>query len=66
MIASFFLSFREGLEAALVIGVLVGALQKTNRKSYQSTISFNTRRHVFQSILSSSLNVHTIFNIVQG
>jgi high-affinity iron transporter len=38
MIASFFLSFREGLEAALVIGVLVGALQKTNRKSYQSTI----------------------------
>lgn len=51
MIASFFLSFREGLEAALVIGVLLGALQKTNRKNYQPTIWAGLGFAVFLSIL---------------
>jgi len=51
MIASFFLSFREGLEAALVIGVLLGALQKTNRKNFQPTIWAGLGLAVFLSII---------------
>jgi high-affinity iron transporter len=31
MFASFLLSLREGLEAALLIGILIGALYKMNR-----------------------------------
>jgi high-affinity iron transporter len=31
MIASFLLSFREGLEAALIVGIVLGALRKVNR-----------------------------------
>lgn len=33
MVASFFLSIREGLEAALIIGILLAALKKLDRKS---------------------------------
>ena len=38
MAVSFFLSLREGLEAALIIGVLLGALQKLNRNEMKATI----------------------------
>ena len=38
MLSSFFLSLREGLEAALIIGVLLGALQKLDRNEMKSTI----------------------------
>ena len=35
MIISFFLALREGLEAALIIGVLLAALDKLNRREYR-------------------------------
>lgn len=38
MFPSFFLSLREGLEAALIIGVLLGALQKLDRNELKVTI----------------------------
>ena len=38
MLASFVLSLREGLEAALIIGVLLGTLRKLNRAEYQRLI----------------------------
>lgn len=38
MIASFLLTLREGLEAALIIGVLLGALKKMDRTQYSSSI----------------------------
>jgi high-affinity Fe2+/Pb2+ permease len=31
MLASFLLSLREGIEAALIIGIVLGALRKLNR-----------------------------------
>jgi len=38
MTASFFLSLREGLEAALIIGVLLGALRKLDRHNMKGAI----------------------------
>jgi high-affinity iron transporter len=38
MLASFLLSFREGLEAALIIGVLLGALHKLGRSSDRKSV----------------------------
>lgn len=38
MLASFLLAFREGLEAALLISVLIGALKKMDRTKYQSSV----------------------------
>ena len=38
MLASFFLALREGLEAALIIGVLLGTLNKLEQPEYKKTI----------------------------
>jgi len=38
MLASFLLSLREGLEAALIIGIVLGVLIKLNRTEYNKTI----------------------------
>ncbi len=38
MLASLLLSLREGLEAALIIGILLGALKKIQRKDLASTV----------------------------
>ena len=51
MIASFFLSLREGLEAALIVGVLVGALKKINRPKFQSSIWLGTGLAIGVSIV---------------
>ncbi|WP_442600017.1 FTR1 family iron permease [Neobacillus sp. D3-1R] len=40
MLSSLFLSFREGLEAALVIGIILVHLTKINRKDLKSTVYF--------------------------
>jgi high-affinity iron transporter len=51
MIASFFLSLREGLEAALLIGVLLGALNKLERPDYRSSIWLGAGLALIGSIL---------------
>jgi len=38
MAASFLITLREGLEAALIIGVLLGALKKTGRMNFRATV----------------------------
>ena len=38
MLASFVLALREGLEAALIIGVLIGTLKKLEREEYQVSV----------------------------
>lgn len=38
MLTSFILTLREGLEAALIIGVLLGALKKIDRQDHQAVI----------------------------
>jgi len=40
MLASFLLALREGLEAALIIGVLLGTLNKLGQSEYRKTIWF--------------------------
>lgn len=51
MVASFFLSLREGLEAALILGVLYGALKKLNRTNYQNSIWLGTGLALILSIV---------------
>jgi high-affinity iron transporter len=51
MFASFLLSFREGLEAALIIGILLGTLKKLGHKKQQKVIWLGTGVAVIFSIL---------------
>jgi high-affinity iron transporter len=51
MFAGFLLSFREGLEAALIVGVLLSALQKLDRQSQQRTIWLGTVSAIILSIV---------------
>ena len=51
MIASYILSLREGLEAALIVGVLLGTLKKLDRTEYQFSIWFGTGLAVFLSVV---------------
>jgi high-affinity iron transporter len=51
MIASFFLALREGLEAALIISVLLGSLRKVDRPEEGKTIWTGTITAVLASIL---------------
>jgi len=55
MLASFFLAFREGLEAALIIGVILGALKKTERSKSQPSIWMGMGAAVLVSIISGVL-----------
>ena len=59
MIASFFLSLREGLEAALIIGVLLGALSKLERPDFRSSIWMGTGLAIGVSIV-----VGTVLNVI--
>lgn len=52
MLASFLLSLREGLEAALIIGVLLGALKKTNQIKFRSSIWYGAGTAVVLSIVT--------------
>jgi high-affinity iron transporter len=51
MIASYLLSLREGLEAALIVGVLLVTLKKLDRTNYQSSIWFGAGLAVILSLI---------------
>lgn len=55
MFSSFLLSFREGLEAALIVGVLLGALKKLGRQNQQKAIWLGTSTAAALSIVVSVL-----------
>jgi high-affinity iron transporter len=55
MITSILLSLREGLEAALIIGLVVGALQKTGRADLSRPLWAGVLSAVFVSLLSALL-----------
>jgi high-affinity iron transporter len=58
MIASLFLSLREGLEAALLIGVMLGALRKFNRSALSIWIWLGTVTALVLSLIAGvSLNL---------
>ncbi len=55
MLASYLLSLREGLEAALIIGIVLGALDKIRRSDLSPMIWFGTFAAVGVSILVALL-----------
>ena len=58
MLASFLLALREGLEAALIIGVLLGTLNKLGQSEYRKTIWFGAGLAIIISALAGlGLNV---------
>jgi high-affinity iron transporter len=55
MLASLFLSLREGLEAALIVGVLLGTLKKLDQSRGQRFVWFGTGAAVLVSIVAGYL-----------
>jgi high-affinity iron transporter len=55
MLPTYLLSLREGLEAALIIGIVLGALQKIRRTDLASTVWLGTFLAVVISILTAFL-----------
>ena len=55
MFPSFLLALREGLEAALLIGIVVGILQKIKRTEFTTTVWMGVASAVVVSVLSALL-----------
>ena len=55
MLPSYLLSLREGLEAALIIGIVLGAVSKIRRNDLKPAVWFGTLSAVFVSILTAAL-----------
>jgi high-affinity iron transporter len=55
MLPTYLLSLREGLEAALIIGILLGALSKIRRTDLSTTVWLGTLSAIGVSILSALL-----------
>jgi high-affinity iron transporter len=55
MLPSFFLSLREGLEAALIIGIVLGALRKMNRTDLNLAVWIGAGSAVIISLLAALL-----------
>ena len=55
MLASFLLSLREGIEAALIIGILLGALRQMKREDFLPTVWFGTVSAGIVSLLAAIL-----------
>ena len=55
MAASFLLSLREGLEAALIIGIVLGALRKTGRRDLVPAVWAGTATALLVSLLAGAL-----------
>jgi len=52
MLASFLLSLREGIEAALIIGIVLGALRKLNRSEMAPAVWYGTLSAVLVSLVT--------------
>ena len=55
MLPTYLLSLREGLEAALIIGILLGALSKIRRTDLSPTVWLGTLSAIGVSILTAVL-----------
>jgi high-affinity iron transporter len=55
MLASFLLSLREGIEAALIIGIVLGALRKLNRSEMAPAVWSGALSAVLVSLLTGAL-----------
>ncbi len=61
MLASLLITFRETLEAALVVGIVLGYLSKTNRRSMFKNVYYAVGAGIFASIIGA-----VSFNILAG
>ena len=52
MVPSLLLSFREGLEASLIIGILLGTLKKINKTEFKSTVWVGTFSALVTSLVA--------------
>ena len=52
MLASLLLSLREGIEAALIIGIVLGALRKLNRPEMRPAVWYGTLSAVLVSVIA--------------
>lgn len=52
MLAGFFLAFREGLEAALIIGVLLGAVNKLGKEGFKGSIWLGAGLALIASVIT--------------
>ena len=65
MLASFLLSLREGIEAALIIGIVLGALRKLNRSEMAPAVWYGTLSAILVSLITGVLL--TVFGLsLQG
>ena len=55
MLASFLLSLREGIEAALIIGIVLGALRKLNRSEMSPAVWYGALSAVLVSLITGVL-----------
>lgn len=55
MVASFLLSLREGLEAALIIGIVLGVLTKFHRPGLKKKVWYGVAAAILMSLLSGGL-----------
>jgi high-affinity iron transporter len=55
MIPSFVITFRETLEAALIIGIILSYLVKTNQSRYNSIVYISTASAILSSVLAAFL-----------
>jgi high-affinity iron transporter len=55
MLASYLLSLREGIEAALIIGILLGALRQTHREKFIPTVWYGAVSAGIVSLLAAIL-----------
>lgn len=55
MLASFLLSLREGIEAALIIGIVLGALRKLNRSEMAPAVWYGTLSAILVSLITGIL-----------
>ncbi len=61
VLSSFLITSRETLEAALVVGIVLAYLNKTNNKQYQKTVYYGIFFGIILSVLSA-----VIFNLFAG
>jgi high-affinity iron transporter len=53
MIPSFLLALREGLEAALIVGIVLGALRKTQHEELKTTVWWGTASAIVVSLVAA-------------
>ena len=61
MIASLLITFRETLEAALIVGIVLGYLKKIQRKKYNKIVYLG----ILVGLISSMFGA-ILFNIIEG